>query len=172
MYAGFMAWFTAAPVIYLQRLEIQPNTFGQIAFITTALCMLLGSVSVAKLVNRFGVSAMLCTGLRLSMLFSLLLFVLEFEQWVSVASLVVVVFFYFYGTGFVWPAAFGGAMKPFAKHAGIAGALYGTIQVFRGFVGAQIVAYLSESTLYPIATLMLFAPALSLMVLHSAIDEA
>ncbi len=171
VYAAFMGWFTAAPVIYIGRLGLDADHFGQIACITTAICMFMGSLSVAKLVGRFGALRMLRMGLLISSIFALCLLYVEFEGFVSVISLVAVAFLYFYGSGFVWPAAFGGAMKPFSEHAGLAGALYGTIQVFGGYCGAQMVAYLHDADLYGLGILMLVTPVSALVLSYTLKEQ-
>lgn len=161
---GFMAWFTAAPVIYLQRFELSPDEFGLIAFMTTAVCMLMGSVSVATLVGRFGGLMMMRMGLLISLLSGFAIVMSELEGWVSIPALIAMVFVYFYGSGFVWPAAFGGAMKSISEHTGLASAVYGTVQALGGYLGAQLIAYLPETTLFPLAALMILSPALALQM--------
>ena len=80
-------------------------------------------------------------------------------------GVIVMLFSFLVCLGFLSPNTTALAMEPFAKHAGTASALMGSIQMAAGALGSALVSYFHNGTALPMAVL-LFASALVSLVLQ------
>jgi DHA1 family bicyclomycin/chloramphenicol resistance-like MFS transporter len=76
--------------------------------------------------------------------------------------MIVMLFCYLAGIGFISPNTTALAIEPFASHAGTASALLGGIQMTAGALASALVSYFHDGTALPMAALLLLSSLVSL----------
>lgn len=151
-YAGLLAWLTSGPVLMQLRAGLTPVAFGW-----TGLAMgggyALGSLSNARVVKHLGVKKMLGVGLSLMATGAVLMLLLTTHQVVA-WRVVMPMAIFFAGSGFVFANSYALALSPFAKIAGVAGGVFGFIQIAGGAAASSLLAHMTEQTQLPLAVVL------------------
>lgn len=150
-YGAFFSWFVAGPVLIIESLAYSPIAFGWISFSLIGASMAVGGFLNARLVQRFGLHAMLSSGWLMIFLAGLHML---FGYWlfgINIYALVIPVMMFYLGSTFIFANTFAGAFAHCGKVAGFAGALYGTIQVSGASVIGALAAYLPDNNQIPLA---------------------
>ena len=150
-YGAFFSWFAVGPVLLIKNLSLSPVAFGWISFAILCGAMATGSTLNARLVERFGLHAMLRFGWSLT--FSSGAFMV-FSYWIvglNAFFIVASVMIFYIGSTFIFANTFAGAFQNFGHIAGYAGALYGSLQVAGASAMGAVVAYLPDNNQVPLA---------------------
>ncbi len=150
-YGAFFAWFTIGPVILIEHANITPVQFGWLNFISGSCAMGLGGIMNARLVKRYGTHAMLQFGWGTLLVSGVLLIMVYAMHGIYVPGIMLCVFLLFFGSVFIWPNTFAGAMSPFAKIAGYAGTTYGALQLGGGALLGGVAAHVPDTNQVPFA---------------------
>lgn len=150
-YAGILSWLTAGPILLQVQAGLTPTEFGWVALIV-GLSYGVGAFVNGQLVDRLGINVMLLIGLGLMLFSSLVMLVLGVIT-IQVTALMFVgpIAMFIAATGFVFANAYACALTPFSEIAGIAGSIFGFMQVLGGAVFSMLLAYLHEETQIPLA---------------------
>jgi len=161
-YGGVLAWVTSGPVILQYKLGFSPVQFGWIAVSVGALYAI-GGVANAFLVGTFGIVAMVRTGLMIMLIAGLLMFSLVFEGIINSAAILLPIMVFILGTSFIFPNAFAGALTPFPKIAGFAGAIFGFMQIMGGALSSLTLSYLPKDNQMPLSVVFIALALLGLL---------
>ncbi len=125
--AGLIAYLTIAPFLFQNELGFTPFEFGQLTvFIAGAICV--SGIVNSQMVMHKGISFMVFMGVLFMILGGLSLFLCSVFGKTDVLSIMIPVALFSVGVGFTFINAFAGAFHPFPQIAGIAGALYASLQ--------------------------------------------
>ncbi|MBA2649840.1 MAG: multidrug effflux MFS transporter [Legionella sp.] len=162
-YAGITAWLTAGPIVLQEKVGLSPVQFGWL-YILSGIGFIVGAFLNAKLVTRFGIHKMMEHGFfcQLSaggfMLFFYLL------GYINTVVIIAPIILFMMGASLVFPNSSAGALTPFPKIAGMAGALFGFIQILGGALSSSSIALVQGDNQLPIAIAFIMVALLSMLV--------
>ena len=168
-YGAFFSWFIVGPVLIERQLGYPDVVFSGISFATTCSMMFLAAILNNKFMRRFGPDIMLLFGWSNIALGGIIMLVFSALFGLNLPTIVVATAFLFFGTGFIFPNLFAGAMVPYAKLAGYAASLYSFIQMLGGAFWGGFLSHMSETTSYPMGAVMLLGGVMSAMVYTFAV---
>jgi len=163
-YGAFFSWFAIGPVLLIKNICISPVGFGLINLGAIAAAMMLGALTNANMVERFGSKFMLQLGWAIMFVAGAMLLILKLAIGVTVIAIVPPVILFFFGTTLIWPNTFAGAITPFGHIAGYAGATYAAMQIGGGALLGTIAAHIPDSNQIPLALIFLVMPVLAWIV--------
>lgn len=153
-WSALVAYSAMSPFLFQNILHLSPTVFGYLGIAVTA-GLIASSLINTRLVIKKGRQYMMNVGLGIMSLASILMFVIGMLGFLNVAAVITPIFFFIMGIGIVSANAGASALSPFGHIAGIAGALYGTIQMFIPFMVSAIVAHLHNNTQQPLAATLI-----------------
>lgn len=166
--SGVIAYATASPFLFQVTLHFSPVEYGCLAiFIAAGLSI--GAFVNSKLVMRLGMRMMLLIGGNLMVFAGILMASFYMLGHVNVYVILIPVILFIIGAGFIYSNAFAIAFTPFAHMAGIAGALYGAIQVMVAAITSSLMSMLHEHNQLPLSIIFLFLGALTMWMLDFVI---
>ncbi|MBX3708921.1 MAG: multidrug effflux MFS transporter [Gammaproteobacteria bacterium] len=127
-YGAFFSWFTAGPVLLIDRAGLTPVEFGWITLLGGGSAYALAGWLNGKWVTRLGMSNMMRIGFSIMFVSGIMMLLGKLIFGVTATVIVAPILLFYFGSTFIWPNAFAIAFTPFGKIAGYAGALYGFMQ--------------------------------------------
>ncbi len=163
-YGAFFSWFVIGPVLLIDKVGITPVDFGRISLFLGLISMSLAGVFNGRMIGRFGPHFMLRLGWSLMLSAGVLMILLKLLCGVTLFSIIVPMFLFFFGVTLIWPSAFAGAFAPFGKIAGYAGSLYSFMQIGGSAVLGTLSSCLPTTSQIPLAFIFLSASAAAWIV--------
>lgn len=162
-YGAFFGWFIVGPVLLIDRIGIEPATFGLITFFGGGAAYASAGWINGKLVIKYGMHNMLRFGFYMMIAAGLLMLALYFIWGMDSYAIIIPALLFYFGSTFIWPNAFAIAFSPFGKIAGFVGALYGFMQLSGGGVIGSLLAFLPDEDQLPLGLVMVTASCLALL---------
>lgn len=162
-FAAMITCATVNPFLLENGLGKTAGEYGFWAMVSAAGFMI-GMLSNAHIVSRFGIERTLQIGNILIMLMALIFIITGYYKIMNVGVIILPTIGIQLGIALVFPNAFMGAITPFSDIAGTAGAFYGFIQVGISFMASIVVAMISEATQLPMGVLLLCTAFLGLAI--------
>ncbi|WP_133127272.1 multidrug effflux MFS transporter [Legionella nagasakiensis] len=164
-YAGIVAWLTVVPILLQEQLGLSPVQFGWL-YIFSGIGFAVGGFLNMRFVMKFGIDKMMVLGFLCQLgagLIMLLFYLFGYmNTWVIVAPILL----FMMGSSLIFPNSSAGALMPFPKIAGTAGALFGFMQIFGGALSSSIMALLHDQTQLPLAIAFISMALLSILVFY------
>ena len=152
-FAGVAVFEASSGVLFTSVLHYSPAKTS-VLFILPLPAYLLGSFVAAKLNDRFSLNDLMVIAIIIMSLSSVMMFGLALLHTISLLDILLPVSGFLFGTGIVFPTATTGALDPFPKAAGTAGAILGGMQNI-GAGGVTIIsAMMTQSTARPLSFLL------------------
>jgi Bcr/CflA subfamily drug resistance transporter len=152
-FASIMIYVTISPFLFQHGMHLSPIAFGWLAPFT-AIAYILGTMLNARLLNYFSSQRLLYCSSYLFLVAGLIMLVLAllgfFNIWVIILPLMLAIM----ATGFVFTNAFAGAFEPFPHAAGMAGALFASLQMLTAGAASAIAALLPAHTQLGLASML------------------
>jgi Arabinose efflux permease len=166
VYGSIVAWLTLGPILLQNTGKMSPVNLGWTSLMT-GFFYAMGALLNSMLVDRYSINHMLTFG-SYTIFFSGTLMLLLFWLFniVSFWIIVIPITIFFFGSGMIFPSAFAGALTPFKKIAGIAGAIVGFIQSLGGFVASGIISILPDNTQLPLAVAFILCGIIISVLVH------
>jgi predicted MFS family arabinose efflux permease len=163
--AGLVTYITISPFLFQNILGLSPIEYGWLAIYIT-IGIMIGQYLNSLLVTKFGIKNMLLIGI-LAMLFSgIALLITGVINFLNTTAIMIPVLIFTAGLCFVFSNAMTSAFHPFPHMAGSAGAMYGCLQTFGGFLTSLIVAGIHETNQLPLATIYIFLGTASALIYY------
>jgi len=150
MFSGVYSFMTASPYIFLDLLEVDPETFGSF-FLITAGAWTVSSFVTGRITSRIGLDRMLAYGTLLAAVAGLMFAGFIFSGRLSVVTLMGPMTLYAYAMGIIIHNAMAGAVTPYREMAGAASALLGFIQMASAASATFLVGLAYDGTAIPMA---------------------
>ncbi len=160
--AAMFAYISGSPFVFIELFGVPPQQYGLI-FGMNAMGLIAASQLNRWLVHRSGIMAVL----RAAILVAVVAYGVVWAGARAEAGLRVILPALFFGiasVGLINPNATAAAMAPFGRQAGVASALFGTLQSTLGAAAAVAVSAFANGTAMPMATVMLFCATLALVL--------
>ncbi|WP_437192114.1 Bcr/CflA family multidrug efflux MFS transporter [Planctomicrobium sp. SH527] len=157
------AYVSSAPTIFMQIFEMPPHLFS-IAFAANAIG-LIGIAQVNRwLTQRFSTHTILLAAMTGNLLVGIMLPILAATGFGGPPLFMLGMFLCLTSLGLILPNATAAVMAPFPKQAGVASALYGTLQFLIGSGAGAIVGLLDNGTAAPMACTIAFCAIATLLL--------
>ena len=157
-FGGLMAYFAASPFLFEKILT--PVQYGYLAFVIGG-GVICGGYSNMKLLKFYGRHRTLVIGVLVLMCAGCVMLIPALFGVFSVWVVMVPMFMYAMGSAIAFANAFAGAFNPFAKIAGVAGALYGCFQMLSGAIATALIAMVHASDQLFLSIVLLLTGILS-----------
>lgn len=137
--------------------------FGWI-YIFSGIGFALGGFLNMKLVIKLGIDRMMNIGFLSQFSAGLLMLFFYLLGYINTAVIVVPILLFMIGSSLVFPNSSAGALTPFPKIAGTAGALFGFMQILGGACSSSLVALSHDENQLPIAIAFIITALLSTLI--------
>jgi DHA1 family bicyclomycin/chloramphenicol resistance-like MFS transporter len=151
MFGGQFAFITGSSFALITILGVSPTVYG-VCFGAVAAGLMAGNFVSVRLGPRLGIDTMIRGGTLIGALAGLVMAALAWSGVVSVAAVILPMFCYAFGLGWVLPNAMAGAIGPFPQMAGLAAAGAGFVQLSGSALYAIAVSHTYDGTLRPMST--------------------
>lgn len=152
-YSGFVAYYTAAPFILEKQIGLSPEQFGLLS-LAIAFGLFVGMLINVRLVVSKGVSYMLLVGIILMLISGVFMLVVAILGILNTYVILLPVVVFASASGFVFANAMTEAFHEFGHIAGVAGGMYGFLQIVSASLTSVLVAKLPEHTQIPLAAVL------------------
>lgn len=159
-YGGVLVWLTATPVLLQNVVGLTPVQFGW-TYLASGSGFLLGIISNMLLIIRVGIERMVTIGISLQVTAGILMLLGYCAGYLDTLSVMLPIGVYMIGTSLIFPNASSGSLSPFPKIAGLAGAIFGFMQISGGMISSAMVACMPDQNQLPIAAGFLLFSAIS-----------
>ena len=151
MFSGQFAFITGSSFALITILGVSPTFYGA-CFAAVATGLMAGNFVSVRLGPRLGIDTMIRGGTLISAVAGVVMAALAWAGVASVATVIVPMFGYAFGLGWVLPNAMAGAIGPFPRMAGLAAAGAGFVQLTGSALYAIAVSHTFDGTLRPMTT--------------------
>lgn len=165
-YAGILAWLTATPIILQEKMGLNAMQFGWL-YIFTGFGFALGAILNINLVAHLGMHKMMQWGLYCQSFAGGFMLFFYLLGYFNVYVIVVPIIIFMMGTSMLFPNASASALTPFPKIAGMAGTLFGFMQILGGAISSSMISLLPNDNQFPLAIAFIVITSLSLFVFHA-----
>ena len=148
--AYFLSFITASPFLLQEHLKQTPVQYGW-SILSVAIGGVIGSKLCTWIVHHFRIVNILCTGVLIQLSATLILFLLSIFDFINIRAIILPMFVSGIAAGLIFPNCTTGAMTPYKHKAGMAGATFGSIQMFMGFFFSFIISHLPTNTATPLS---------------------
>jgi Bcr/CflA subfamily drug resistance transporter len=162
-YAGILAWLTAAPIVLQEKVGLNSVQFGWL-YIFSGIGFATGAFLNIKLVTMFGIDKMMELGFFCQLSAGGLMLFFYLLGYINTYVIIVPILLFMMGASLVFPNSSAGALTPFPKIAGMAGAVFGFVQILGGAVSSSVVALAQDENQFPIAIAFIITALLSMLV--------
>src|SRR2546430_10708274 len=151
MFSGQFAFITGSSFALITILGVSPTVYG-LCFGAVAVGLMAGNFVSVRLGPRLGIDTMIGGGTMIAAAAGVVMAALAWAGVASVATVIVPMFGYAFGLGWVLPNAMAGAIGPFPRMAGLAAAGAGFVQLTGSALYAIAVSHTFDGTLRPMTT--------------------
>lgn len=156
-FAGIASYFIISPFLFQEILGLTPAQFGLQTFFIAGAIFFSGLIN-SRLVLKKGVHHMMMVGIIFMMLGAISMVCCMLFGMVTLFSILTSMVFFSMGAGLTFINAFAGAFDPFPKIAGMAGALYASLQdLSAGFTCGFIASLKCNNQFILCISLLMFA---------------
>ncbi|MDD1793076.1 multidrug efflux MFS transporter EmrD [Enterovibrio makurazakiensis] len=160
VFSGIAVFEAAAGVLLGSTLGLSATTVS-LLFVLPLPGFMLGSWLSTVIERRLSAGAVLIVGSVILMIGALVVFVPGYDGSVTVESLIGGASVYFMGAGLLFPAATTGALSPFPRHAGTAGAVLGGVQNMAAGFFTLLAAKMNVNDQFSLGAILLTMAVLS-----------
>ncbi len=152
--AGFFAFFSSAPIVIIQIMELSPDKLGFFTLFMPA-GFITGNFIVSRLTNRVSLDRLIVTGNLIAVAAMATMVGIALTGHIGVAAIVGPVYFLGLANGFALPNNLAGAVSVDPSIAGTASALLGFMQMLMAAVATIAVGFLTHESQLTMAAIML-----------------
>ncbi len=157
---GLFAYISDAPFVYMNLFGFTDKQFGWLFGLSA--CGVIGASQVNRFVLRTRTSREISIIAVIAQSILTALFVIAVLVGAPPLVVIIMIFGFLVGLGFLSPNTTATAIEPFTRNAGTASALMGSMQMASGAIGSALVSYFHNGTVLPMAALMLTSAIVSL----------
>ena len=165
-FGSFFSWFVVGPIFIPKLLLKDEMVFSTQTLLVGGSMMFIATVMNTRIVGRWGIDAMLRLGWALMTLGGCVLLMVALMDMLNVFSLFFALGVFIFGSGFIYPNLFARVMEPYGHQAGIAGSIYGFVQMLGAGIASSIMAITPETTVIPYAVLLMVGGLAPQMMYH------
>lgn len=151
--AGFFAYFSSAPIVVIQIMELSPDRVGYLTLFMPA-GFITGNFIVSRLNQLVSIDQLVVAGSLIAGIATATMVAIGLSGHISMAAIVGPVFFLGLANGFALPNSLAGAVSVDPSIAGTASALLGFMQMLISAFATIAVGYLAHESQLTMASIM------------------
>lgn len=140
-WSGIIAFSVLSPFLFLNVMHMSAVAYGHLSIAIT-IGLIAASFINSSLVVKLGNRSMMNLGLGIMLISGVIMYAIGMFGYLNVLVVMAPVLIYIIGIGIVSANASADALTPFGHIAGVAGALYGCLQIFMSFIASSVMAHL------------------------------
>jgi len=156
---GLFAYISAAPFVFMTLFGLNEQQFGWVFGLSA--CGVIGASQLNRFVLRSWSSRDISIVAVVAQSVVTVLFVAGVFAGVPSWGVILMIFGYLVGLGFLSPNTTAMAIEPFTRNAGTASALMGSMQMAAGALSSALVSYFHTGTALPMAVLLMLSSLVS-----------
>jgi DHA1 family bicyclomycin/chloramphenicol resistance-like MFS transporter len=169
-FSGLLAYVSGSPILFMDIFHVGKKTYGWIfAFLSLAFIVLSQFNSV--LLRRFTSQQIIRVAMGGQVIVTGIFLAGAIAGWYGLAATIALLFLFLFFLGFTYPNAAALALAPFAKNAGIASSLLGTLQMGIGTLASVAVSAFGNGTMLPMVAAIAGSSFLALGVLITGASQ-
>jgi DHA1 family bicyclomycin/chloramphenicol resistance-like MFS transporter/DHA1 family 2-module integral membrane pump EmrD-like MFS transporter len=162
-YGAMFCFMVKGPILLIDKLNVTPQEFGVLSFISCIIGYSLGGFVNAKLGRKIGYVTMLRIGWCISIASGLYMMLWYLLYGLDLYNIVASITIFYFGSTLIWPNANALAFEPMAKVAGYASTVYSSLQVGGAGVMAALISQL-PTTPFVLGVFIMTASLLALIL--------
>jgi DHA1 family bicyclomycin/chloramphenicol resistance-like MFS transporter len=166
--AGFFSYIAGSAFVYMKLLGFTEIEFGWI-YGGNVVGLILSNQVNRVLLKRYSASQVLRAVTVTQFVLAVFLTMGGFTGFVGKAAILGLIFCYLFGFGCVTSNSIALALEPFARNAGAASALVGSLQMGAGALSSGLVSYLHNGTIMPMVSMMAGCTCIGLLLLFGSV---
>lgn len=163
-FAGAIAYATASPFLFQIALKLTPEQYGALA-VFIAGSLMCGAFLNVRLIGILGSRRMLQLGGFLMLTSGTLMALFNMLGFLNVYVIIFPVMCFTVGASFIFANSLAGAFTPFAHIAGVASAIFGSMQVLVAAITSGVMTLLHEHSQLPLAVVYIILGALVIAII-------
>ncbi|MFS4461035.1 multidrug effflux MFS transporter [Bdellovibrio sp. HCB2-146] len=163
-FSGLFVYVAGSPIIFMEIFQVSERTYGWI-FAGLAVGFVGASQLNLVLLKKFSNEQILLGSLMILVITGLSFFIGAFNNWYGIGGTIGTLFLFLSCVGLANPNGAALALAPFAKDAGKASALMGSLQMGTGALASVAVGVLKAQQIFPIAAVFASSALLALGIL-------
>ncbi len=152
--AGMFAYIAGSPFVFIERFGLSERQYG-LVFGLNALGLIAASQLGRLLLKRYSSEKIVLLSTTTLALLGVVLALGNSSSLWSAPINLILIFCFIFCLGFIMPNTNALALAPFAKHAGSASALIGSLRMLSGVVASAAVSFFHNGTSVPMTTVMM-----------------
>lgn len=163
-FCGLFAYVAGSPLVFMDVYALSKKEYGWV-FAGLSLGFIGASQVNSLLIRRFKSEQIIKAALIMQVITGVLFLVGSVNNWYGPAGTITMIFMMLCCVGLCNPNTSALSMAPFAKNAGVASALLGTMQLSLGAVSSFCISYFNSRSTTPLAAVIACSSVLALVVL-------
>jgi DHA1 family bicyclomycin/chloramphenicol resistance-like MFS transporter len=163
-FCGLFAYVAGSPIVFMDVFGLSKKQYGWV-FAGLSIGFIGANQLNSLLLRKFKSEQIIRIAVSAQVLAGLVFFSGALEGWYGLAATIAMIFLNLCCVGFIYPNATALSMAPFAKNAGIASALMGTMQLGLGAAASFFIGIFNSRSATPMAAVMVISSAIALIVL-------
>ncbi|MBS0629704.1 MAG: multidrug effflux MFS transporter [Verrucomicrobia bacterium] len=153
-FGGFTAYMTSTPFLFQNIIGLGSIGYGKLGLFI-AIGLGAGGIFNKMFVRSLGRDRMLIIGITVMFFSGIVMLISGLFLSLHVLGVMIPMLTYAFGGGITFTNSFAGALDPFARTAGFAGALFGCIQILGGAFGSMSTVLLNEKNQIPLSIILI-----------------
>lgn len=163
--SAFICYYTSAPFLLQNLVGLSPVEFGYLS-IFIAIATIVSQYINSRFVMKYGIRVMMVFGIGLMALGSISMLIFALAHIINTWVIIVPTFIISLAAGFVFSNAMAGAFETFGHMAGIAGAMYGFLQMMGSVLTSIVLAQIHEKSQMPLAVIFVLLALTALIIYY------
>lgn len=162
--SGLYAYIAGSPYVFMEMYRVTEKQYGWI-FAFNAIGLIGASQLNSRVLRKFKSEQIIRIALFCQVLIGITLFLLTIAGAIDIYNTIFLIFIFLCCQGFIFPNSSALSLAPFAKNAGSASAMLGTIQMSIGTLSSALVSVLANNTAFPMTGVMACCALISFCIL-------
>lgn len=153
-FSAIIAYAVSSPFLFQNIIGLTPVQYGWLAiFIAPSLAV--GAIINSRYVEKHGTAAMIRFGNYCMFAAGIIMLSIGMLGIINTFVIIAPMMLFSFGAGFIFPNSFAAAFEPFHAMAGMAAAVFGSLQILGTSVASALVALVHERNQIPLAIILL-----------------
>jgi len=161
---GLFAYVAGSPIVFMDVFHLDKKQYGWV-FAGLSIGFIGASQVNSLLIKKFKSEQIIRVAVIAQLVIGVLFVVGAMNGWFGLGGTIAVMFLVLCCVGLINPNAAALSMAPFARNAGIASALMGTMQLGLGAVASFCIGTISDKSALPMAIIIAVSSAIALIVM-------
>jgi DHA1 family 2-module integral membrane pump EmrD-like MFS transporter len=158
-FSGIIAYVVSSPFLFQNIIGLTPVQYGWVAVFTVP-SLSVGAIINSRRVEKYGIAAMIRFGSYCMIAAGSIMLFIGLLGIINTVVIIAPMMLFSFGSGFIFSNSFAAAFEPFHEMAGMAAALFGSLQILGTAAVSALVALVHEHNQIPLSIIILITALL------------